>query len=140
MSDLDNWPGAKITQVNPAFRELADAMKGNPPGKRQRGRSHKYGAEPTEVDGIKFPSKREASRWSELKILAERGEIRNLRRQVGFDLVVGGTLICRYVCDFEYTDAEGNVVTEDAKGVRTPEYELKKKLMRAIHGIAISEI
>jgi hypothetical protein len=126
------FPGAKVTRVNDALREAVGLG-----AKRKRG--HKYGAVKTTVDGITFDSKREASRWSELKLLEQKGEIRHLRRQVQFDLVVSGLLVTRYRADFEYTDAEGNVVTEDAKGLKTPEYEIKKKLMLACHNITIRE-
>lgn len=60
--------------------------------------------------------------------------------QVPFALEINGNLICKYVCDFRYVDIDGRTVTEDAKGMRTREYTLKKKLMKAIHGIDIHEV
>lgn len=46
-----------------------------------------------------------------------------------------------YVADFFYVDcATGEEVWEDAKGVRTKEYIIKRKLMLWIHGIKIKEV
>lgn len=104
---------------------------------RGRGWS-KYGAKKTVVDGITFPSKLEAKRWGELLILQKAGAISCLKRQVPFDLKVNGHLICRYIADFTYTQATtGEIVVEDAKGMMTPAFRLKAKLMEAIHGIVV---
>jgi hypothetical protein len=102
--------------------------------------AHKYHAKAVWVDGIRFPSKREAKRWMELKTLAELGLIKHLRRQVPFRLHVNGKLITTYRADFTYEGESGAFVVEDAKGVRTPEYQLKKKMMAAEHGIEIREV
>lgn len=45
-----------------------------------------------------------------------------------------------YIADFVYKDKEGNEVVEDTKGMRTKEYLLKKKMMRALLGIQIKEV
>ena len=49
--------------------------------------------------------------------------------------------ICKYIADFKYNkvDDYGNLeeVVEDAKGVETPEFKLKKKLMKAVFNIDI---
>lgn len=97
----------------------------------------KYGAIRTRLDGYTFDSKAEAERWATLKILAAAGEITGLQRQVPYDLTVNGTRIARYVGDFEYRDRMGDSVVEDVKGVLTPEFRLKAKLMEAIHGIVV---
>lgn len=101
-------------------------------------RPHKYGAKPTVVDGVRFPSQKEARRWGELKLLERAGEIRDLRRQVRFALDVNGIPVCHYIADFVYFENHARVV-EDAKGFPTPEYRLKAKLMRAVHGVEIRE-
>lgn len=100
----------------------------------------KFNARRTEVDGITFDSKAESRRFSELKLLEKAGEIRGLKCQVKFKISVNGHLICHYICDFEYweTNTEKHIV-EDCKGVRTPVYRLKKKLMLAIYRIEIKE-
>lgn len=102
----------------------------------------KYGAVKTEIDGIAFDSKHEASRYRELRLLEQAGEISNLRLQVPFELIAKskyGTAI-RYYADFVYNDCKGCLVVEDAKGVKTPVYRLKKRIMEEKYGIEIKEI
>ena len=116
----------------------------------------KYGNKKVVVDGIKFDSKKEANRWLVLKQLERDGEITHLQRQVKFILIPAqreivydgfkkkeGKVIereCSYVADFTYTTAKGEKVVEDAKGYKTPEYRIKRKLMHHIHGIRIKEV
>jgi len=100
---------------------------------------HKYNAIKTKLDGITFASKAEAKRYAELKLLAQAGVISNLILQPRFDCVVANVKICTYVADFMYLE-RGKQVTEDVKGVKTPVYKLKKKLVEAIHNIKITEI
>lgn len=52
--------------------------------------------------------------------------------------MVNGIKVCEYEDDFSYKE-NGVLVVEDAKGMRTPLYRLKKKLMRAALGIEIKE-
>lgn len=92
------------------------------------------------MDGIKFRSKKEAGRYEELKILQRLGLIGpELRLQVAHKFVINGVHVCTYVSDFEYTE-QGDLVVEDVKGVRTPYYKLKKKLLLALEGIRIKEL
>jgi Protein of unknown function (DUF1064) len=49
-----------------------------------------------------------------------------------------GALVATYVADFSYEQA-GTMVVEDRKGIRTPAYRLKRRLMRALYGIDILE-
>lgn len=100
--------------------------------------AHKYGAIATTLDGRKFASKKEARRYAELLLLQKAGLIRNLECQASFPLTVNGELVATYIADFEYVENCQHVV-EDAKGVKTPVYRLKRKLMKAIHGIEIRE-
>ena len=98
----------------------------------------KYNAVKTTVDGIKFDSKAEARRYSELKLLLKAKTIADLELQPRYDFVVNGVKIGFYKADFRYK--MGNrLIIEDVKGVKTPVYNLKKKLMKAIHGIDILE-
>lgn len=106
----------------------------------------KYGNKRITVDGIRFDSIREANRWQELRLLERGGAIRNLRRQVPFELlpqckVCGKTLRKKsYVADFVYLDERGNQVVEDAKGVRTQVYQLKRHMMMWLYGIEVVEV
>lgn len=112
-------------------------------------RRSKYGAQKTEFDGLVFDSKHEAMRWRELALLQRSGEIADLRRQVKYILVPAqvdenGKAVERavsYVADFVYRDVRsGETVVEDAKGMHTREYIIKRKLMRYVHGIRIREV
>ena len=105
---------------------------------RVRRRCGKYNAKRTTVDGITYASKLEARRANELAMLERAGAIVGLQRQVPFEMTVNGHLVCKYVSDFVYViPTTGERVVEDAKGVLTPEFRLKAKLMEAIHGIVI---
>lgn len=101
----------------------------------------KYRNQKVEVDGIVFDSKREANRYLELKLLEKAGEISNLECQPKFDLVVNGMKVCTYYGDFRYKDERiCKPVVEDVKGVRTHEYIIKKKLLKAIFDIDVVEV
>lgn len=98
----------------------------------------KFGAIRTEVDGVVFASKREAARYQDLKLLQKAGKIQNLELQPSYPMIVNKQKICVYKADFRYFE-NGKEVVEDAKGVRTPIYRLKAKLMLACYGIRICE-
>lgn len=89
-------------------------------------------------NGITFDSKKERDRYKLLVILQRQEVISMLSLQVRYKLIVNGQLICTYVADFVYTKND-QIVVEDCKGFRTPVYLLKRKLMKAIHGIDILE-
>jgi len=119
--------------------------------------TNKYNAKKTVIDGIEFDSKKEARRYAVLKAREEAGEISGLKRQVEFILIpeqrepdtVGsrggihkGKLLEKkvsYIADFVYSE-NGNLVVEDAKGMRLPDYVIKRKLLLYIHGIQIREV
>lgn len=98
----------------------------------------KYGAKKTVVDGITFDSQAEATRYGVLKIVQASGLITDLRLQVPYQITVNGKKVCRYVADFVYSE-NGKEVVEDVKGMKTPVYNLKKKLMEAVFGVVIFE-
>ena len=102
-------------------------------------RPTKYKAIRTEIDGHTFASKAEANRYRHLKILEQAGQISNLSLQPRYALDVNGVHIANYIADFRYWN-EGGRVIEDVKGMKTPVYRLKKKLMLACHGIVIEEV
>jgi len=105
---------------------------------------NKYHAVRTEVDGIGFASKREAQRYVELKLLEKAGEITCLELQPVFPLLAayrgGGVAVGKYLADFRYIRKDGEVIVEDVKGVKTPVYNLKKKIVRANYGVQIVEV
>lgn len=117
----------------------------------------KYHNRKVEVNGITFDSKKEARRYIELLNMLAAGEISDLQLQVKYVLIpaqreldtIGkrggikkGKLIereCTYIADFVY-QKDGETVVEDAKGMRTEVYKIKKKLMLWVHGIRIMEV
>lgn len=100
----------------------------------------KYGNRKVTVDGIKFDSKREADRWLVLRDRERKGEIAKLERQVRIPLMGrDGPILTPtgrqavYVADFTYVDwaLDGAKITEDAKGFETPEFKLKRAILKA---------
>ena len=90
-----------------------------------------------------YASKAEANRAAELHMLSKAGHIENLQEQVSFELLpvdkmLGFPRPLRYVADFVYT-YDGIRVVEDVKGMQTPVYKLKKRLMAQLLGITITE-
>jgi Protein of unknown function (DUF1064) len=93
----------------------------------------------TVVDSIMFDSKREASRYSNLKILMLGGRIRDLETHPAYDISINGKHICVVKLDFKYWSNETNsLVYEDSKGFDTPISRLKRKLVEAQHGIKVT--
>lgn len=113
---------------------------------KQRNPIHKYHNKPVVTpEGERFDSKKEYRRWKELQLLERAGEISSLMRQVAFELVPASPpqfkRPVKYIADFTYIDEkENHLVVEDVKGVRTPLYNLKKRLMFDKFGIVIREV
>ena len=107
-----------------------------------RKKPRKYRNEPVMLDGYRFASKAEGARYLSLRLQESAGVITDLNMHPKFPLAVGGELICHYEADFAYTVLEtGDQVIEDVKQPRTMTavYRLKKKLMKAIHGVTVQE-
>jgi hypothetical protein len=121
-----------MRDTNLVTREEAQRLLSKP-------KRSKYRAVKTVVDGITFDSKHEADIYTKLKLEECAGLIRAIACQVSFDLIVNEYKICTYIADFVVKYANGLNAVIDAKGYRTREYRLKKKLMLAVKGIAIEE-
>lgn len=123
---------------------------------------NKFNAKKIFIGGEAFDSKKEYSRYCELKLLEKAGEISNLERQVEYELIPAqfemiwdkrkgeykkGRCLerkCCYVADFRYTE-KGSVVVEDVKGYKNSGaawslYCIKRKLMLQLYGIRVVEI
>ena len=125
----------------------------------------KYSAVKFTVDAITFDSKREATRYGELKLLEKAGHVRALRLQPRYALCAlvidqadvrnlntgttspRRTPVAEYIADFEYEECPSggdsvtwHVVVEDVKGMRTTVYKLKKRWFEAQYQITIREI
>lgn len=118
----------------------------------------KYRNEKVEYDGITFDSKRERDRYIVLKDAERQGIISDLVCQPKFTLLPAqyheetvqlktkvktvrkcDFLATTYTGDFQYIK-DGNVVVEDVKGMLTPEYRLKEKMMAYFHHIIIRRV
>ena len=125
------------------------------------GLRRKYGNKKIRAGGQVFDSKKEYKRFCELSLLERAGEITNLQRQVPYLLIPEqrapstevykkgsragqpkpGPVLERkvvYIADFVYQE-NGETVVEDAKGMRTKDYVLKRKMMLYRYGIQIKE-
>lgn len=105
-----------------------------------------YAKDTKRPEWILFRSRKEAKRWIGLCVLKQAGLVRNLARQVRYDLTTTTPdglkeIVTRYVADFVYTEF-GKRIVEDVKptgGLREDIYLLKKKWMQIEHGIEILE-
>lgn len=105
-----------------------------------------------------FDSSNEYKRFLFLKDAERRGEIKDLKRQVEYILIPDqyrDELVhlktkdkyvtklqerkVSYFADFVYLKGD-ELVVEDFKGLRLPEYKLKRKLMLYLKGIRIREV
>ena len=100
----------------------------------------KYRNRPTIVHGRWFQSAAEADRYLQLYILGCSGLLSNLELQPTFPLVVNGLKVGAYRADFAYLTESGKRIIEDVKGVATPVYRLKSKLVKALYGITVQEV
>jgi hypothetical protein len=117
--------------------------------KEPRKMTHKYRAVKTVVDGIEFPSKREANRYKELMLLKRAGVVKEIELQPAYELMPGFTHPAtgkrvrptKYIADFLITYEDGHQEIEDTKGMRTEAYNLKKKMfMHRYPNLSIKEV
>ena len=94
---------------------------------------HKFHAKPTEYQGIRFHSKKEAQYAIELDFLKKAGEVLFWLRQVPFDLP--GNI--RYRVDFVVFLSSGEVIFVDTKGYDTPGGKMKRKMVEELYPITI---
>lgn len=106
----------------------------------------KYGSRKVTIDGVTYDSLKEYHRFCDLKLMQRAGIITGLQRQVKYELLptqrINGKVIERpvnYYADFVYK-MNRQLVVEDVKGYKTPEYVIKRKLMLSVYGIQIHEV
>lgn len=114
--------------------------------KEKRGKPNKMRNQPTEVNGERFPSKKEAAEWVRLSAMQTAGEISGLRRQYPIAAIINGEHICTLIVDFCYVNIHsgGRLRYVDVKGrragVQYQLFRLKSKLVRALYGITVEEV
>jgi hypothetical protein len=132
---LEHLKNSKAADLNKHLFEVEPNEK-----KTKKEKKDKYRSNKTTVDGIEFHSRKEATRYSQLRLLLKCGEIGLLRMQVPYELNPGGSHSLKYIADFVYIiSSTGQEIVEDAKGFRTQEYIKKRRLMKKVHGISIKE-
>lgn len=122
------------------------------PDGKPKAKPSKYKNQITEVDGIKFHSKAEANYYSDLKRMMNAqipsDKVEKFECQVPYVVCpeqkdVEGKVVEKqvlYVADFVVDYADGRREVVDVKGMITPLYELKRKLMLKNFGIKIVEV
>jgi hypothetical protein len=106
----------------------------------------KYHNKKCEYKGLKFDSLKERNHYIILEQLEKSGQIKDLKRQVKYELQPSFKLnnktirAITYIADFTYLDKENKLVVVDVKGMRTKEYMLKKKLFQYKYGMDIVEV
>lgn len=98
---------------------------------------NKYHAKKKEIDGHKFPSLKEAGCYLKYKAMLEKGEIVKLQLQPQYVLLPSfrdnlGRLerAITYKPDFLLIYPDGKVVVVEAKGFKTPDYVMRRKLFK----------
>lgn len=136
-SMIDKFPPHIQKQIREQFANktrMEEIAEGENPEKKS-----KYSSAKTDVDGIRFDSKKEAEFYAELKLREKAGEISHLRLQPRYLLQEAfkheGKQYreIEYVADFEYIES-GETVVVDVKGFKTAVYMLKRKLFLYRYG------
>lgn len=100
----------------------------------------------TDENGIKWDSKKEYKYYLRL---SEDKNIKDIQRQVEYILIPkqvdeNGKFLyhpIKYKLDFKYYNEDDKKYHYvDVKGMKTPEYNIKKKLMYYVHKIKIEEV
>lgn len=102
----------------------------------------KYHSKSVVIDGIKFASKLEGTRYQQLMLLQKAHEITDLQCQKEFQ-IFEGYINCYtgekhksryYVADFFYLDLRSKQwIVEDTKGVETDVFKLKWEMVQEQH-------
>lgn len=110
-------------------------------------KQNKYKNKKVIYDGIKFDSNREMAYYIKLKMLEQKGIIKDLELQKSFELQPSFKLNGKtykkitYRADFSYVSVQDNKIhIVDTKGFRTQVYKLKRKMFAYKYGIEIEEI
>ena len=97
---------------------------------------HKFNAVRTEIDGVKFGSKKEARFYSDLLLRKRAGEVVFFLMQVPFYLP--GNV--KYRLDFMVFKADGEIEFIEVKGMDLAMGKLKRKQTEALYPIKIEVV
>lgn len=93
----------------------------------------KYHAKIQEFKGVKYDSGLEARIAADLEYQRVAGDIVEVKRQFCIDFVINGYKITRHYVDFRVTYKDGTVELIEAKGMDTPMWIVKRRLVEAIY-------
>jgi hypothetical protein len=107
----------------------------------------KFNAKKTDVDGVVFDSKKEASYYIKLKALRkaknEAERVSYIELQPKFDIIIDDKKLGFYKADFRVGYADGRTEVVDIKGYKKGAayqlFRLKKKVIEALYNINIIE-
>ena len=128
-------PGPKPGRPAGKHKEAADAR-----------RLSKYNAKGKWLDGRWFDSQMEAARYLQLKELRKANLISEIEFQPEFSVSINNKQMFVYKADFSYnlidpvTSRPLEHIIEDVKGMKTPVYRLKKKMVEAAYDIFVAEL
>lgn len=88
----------------------------------------------TEYNGVTYHSRKEAEYARELDLMLYGKQILGWDRQAVFSLDVNNKHICNYIVDFVLTNIDGTIELVEIKGYRTPVFNIKWNLMKALYG------
>lgn len=104
----------------------------------------RYRSSPVTTDGIRFASRIEERRYTELRLMERAGEIFDLACHPKFEVVINGQHYCTYTADFAYLDKTQKIeIIEEVKSKATrtePSYRLRRKAAELFHGITVTEV
>lgn len=114
----------------------------------------RYRANPVVIDGHRFASGIEATRYGELRLLERAGVIKGLVCHPPYKVSIGGLHFCTYTADFAYrlthkkknrlNDRDITVsIVEEVKSKATRKetaYRLRRKAAELFHGITVTEV
>ena len=111
----------------------------------RKGRFAVSAKEDRTVNNRVFDSKKEATRYAELKNLERAGLIECLELQPSWDVFINGQKLCRYSADFSFIDKKsGRPVIEDVKSKNGTEkdaaFRLRKRAAELALGITVREV
>jgi len=107
---------------------------------RKKRSTGKYHAKKAIIDGIEFDSLKESRRYSELKLLQTAGIIKSFTCQPVFVLQEGyrrkdkkKIRAIKYIADFQVEYFDGHTEIEDVKGILTPVFRIKQKMLEKLY-------
>ena len=94
--------------------------------------------------GVTYMSKLEMQYRAHLNLLKKarllEERVVSIEEQVPYKIEINGKLICHYLLDFKVEYGDGRIEYIDVKGISTPVYKIKRKLIESIYPFKIKEV